>query len=216
MQRLAVRGRRAAAGLRRRPGRLGRRRLRRHRLAAGRRSSRSLVLLAIIGPLQRWRPVEPVVDRHAIREVVGALAAMYTAPTQPIALRFSSGTLWAATSRCARQRARAGGRRYPAGQSGRRVPGAASAQHDARAGGRPVGVPTVFLAPLAPQLARRKPRAFPNSYDFGDLRRFATLTATTEFFATRHAGFADLDSYLNGYAITGDALAQARLSVRRA
>ncbi|GAC1355550.1 MAG: sterol desaturase family protein [Variovorax sp.] len=26
-----------------------------------------VVLLAVIGPLQRWRPVEPVVDRHAIR-----------------------------------------------------------------------------------------------------------------------------------------------------
>ena len=26
-----------------------------------------LVLIAIIGPLQRWRSVEPVVDRHAIR-----------------------------------------------------------------------------------------------------------------------------------------------------
>jgi len=33
------------------------------------------------------------------------------------------------------------------------------------------------------------------------------LTATTEFFATRYASFPDLGSYLNGYAITGDALA---------
>ena len=46
----------------------------------------------------------------------------------------------------------------------------------------------------------------PNLYDFGDLRRFPTLTATTDFFATRYAGFADLDAYLSGYAITGDAL----------
>ena len=37
------------------------------------------------------------------------------------------------------------------------------------------------------------------------------MTATTEFFATRYASFPDLDSYLNGYAITGDAL--ARLAV---
>jgi len=27
-----------------------------------------VVLLAVIGPLQRWRPVEPVTDRHAVRE----------------------------------------------------------------------------------------------------------------------------------------------------
>ena len=52
-----------------------------------------------------------------------------------------------------------------------------------------------------------KAACFPELYDFGDLRRFRTLTATTEFFATRYASFPDLDSYLNGYAITGDALA---------
>jgi predicted alpha/beta-fold hydrolase len=56
-----------------------------------------------------------------------------------------------------------------------------------------------------------KAACFPELYDFGNLRRFRTLTATTEFFATRYASFPDLDAYLNGYAITGDAL--ARLSV---
>jgi predicted alpha/beta-fold hydrolase len=56
-----------------------------------------------------------------------------------------------------------------------------------------------------------KAACFPDLYDFGDLRRFPTLTATTEFFAVRYAKFPDLDSYLSGYAITGDAL--ARLSV---
>ncbi len=56
-----------------------------------------------------------------------------------------------------------------------------------------------------------KAACFPELYDFGDLRRFPTLTATTEFFATRYASFPDLDAYLNGYAITGDAL--ARLTV---
>ena len=56
-----------------------------------------------------------------------------------------------------------------------------------------------------------KAACFPELYDFGDLKRFRTLTATTEFFATRYASFPDLDSYLNGYAITGDAL--ARLTV---
>jgi predicted alpha/beta-fold hydrolase len=56
-----------------------------------------------------------------------------------------------------------------------------------------------------------KAACFPELYDFGDLRRFPTLTATTEFFATRYASFPDLDSYLNGYAITGHAL--GRLAV---
>jgi hypothetical protein len=54
---------------------------------------------------------------------------------------------------------------------------------------------------------RRKAACFPELYDFGDLGRFRTLTATTEFFATRYGGFPDLDAYLNGYAVTGDALA---------
>lgn len=52
-----------------------------------------------------------------------------------------------------------------------------------------------------------KAACFPELYDFGDLHRFRTLTTTTEFFATRYASFPDLGSYLNGYAITGDALA---------
>ncbi len=52
-----------------------------------------------------------------------------------------------------------------------------------------------------------KAACFPELYDFGNLRRFPTLTATTEFFAKRYARFPDLDAYLNGYAITGNALA---------
>ena len=59
-----------------------------------------------------------------------------------------------------------------------------------------------------------KAACFPELYDFGDLRRFPTLTVTTEFFATRFAGFADLDSYLSGYAITGDALARLAVPTR--
>ncbi len=51
-----------------------------------------------------------------------------------------------------------------------------------------------------------KAACFPELYDFGDLRRFATLTATTEFFAKKYARFPDLDAYLQGYSITGDAL----------
>jgi uncharacterized protein len=59
-----------------------------------------------------------------------------------------------------------------------------------------------------------KAACFPDLYDFGDLRRFPTLTATTEFFATRYARFPDLESYLNGYAITGDALARLAVPAR--
>jgi predicted alpha/beta-fold hydrolase len=61
---------------------------------------------------------------------------------------------------------------------------------------------------------RAKAACFPDLYDFGDLRRFSTLTATTEFFATRYAGFPDLDSYLQGYAVTGDALAALSVPTR--
>ena len=53
-----------------------------------------------------------------------------------------------------------------------------------------------------------KAACFPELYDFRDLRELPTLTATTEFFATRYAGFPDLDSYLHGYAVTGDVLAK--------
>lgn len=59
-----------------------------------------------------------------------------------------------------------------------------------------------------------KARCFPELYDFGNLRRFPTLTATTEFFATTYAGFPDLDSYLAGYAITGEALARLTVPTR--
>jgi uncharacterized protein len=52
-----------------------------------------------------------------------------------------------------------------------------------------------------------KAASFPRVYDFGDLRRFRTLTATTAFFVERYTQFADLDEYLNGYALTGAALA---------
>jgi predicted alpha/beta-fold hydrolase len=59
-----------------------------------------------------------------------------------------------------------------------------------------------------------KAACFPDLYDFGDLRRFPTLTATTEFFAVRYACFPSLDSYLSGYAITGDALAGLSVPTR--
>jgi predicted alpha/beta-fold hydrolase len=59
-----------------------------------------------------------------------------------------------------------------------------------------------------------KAACFPDLYEFGDLRRLPTLTATTEFFVTRYAGFPDLDTYLAGYAITGDALSRLTVPAR--
>jgi predicted alpha/beta-fold hydrolase len=51
-----------------------------------------------------------------------------------------------------------------------------------------------------------KAQAFPDLYQFGDLRRFDTLTATTKFFVENYTEFESLDRYLDGYAIVGDAL----------
>jgi len=59
-----------------------------------------------------------------------------------------------------------------------------------------------------------KAECFPDLYDFGDLRRFPTLTATTEFFVKRYTSFGDLDAYLSGYAVTGDALTGLRVPTR--
>lgn len=59
-----------------------------------------------------------------------------------------------------------------------------------------------------------KAAAFPQRYDFGDLRRFATLTATTAYFVERYTGFGSLEQYLNGYAVTGDALATVTVPTR--
>jgi predicted alpha/beta-fold hydrolase len=54
---------------------------------------------------------------------------------------------------------------------------------------------------------RAKAAAFPERYDFGSLERFRTLTETTEFFVREYTEFPTLDDYLEGYAITGSALA---------
>ena len=47
---------------------------------------------------------------------------------------------------------------------------------------------------------------FPERYQFGNLKRFPTLTATTDFFVERYTPYPDLFSYLDGYAIVGDVL----------
>lgn len=48
---------------------------------------------------------------------------------------------------------------------------------------------------------------FPGRYDFGNLRRFRGLRDMTDFFVQDYSEFPDLATYLNGYAITGEALA---------
>ena len=59
-----------------------------------------------------------------------------------------------------------------------------------------------------------KAAAFPQLYRFGDLRRFATLSATTEYFVENYTEFESLDRYLEGYAVTGPVLASVAVPTR--
>jgi predicted alpha/beta-fold hydrolase len=59
-----------------------------------------------------------------------------------------------------------------------------------------------------------KAAAFPQLYRFGDLRRFPTLSATTEFFVENYTEFDSLDQYLEGYAVTGAVLADLGVPTR--
>jgi predicted alpha/beta-fold hydrolase len=70
-----------------------------------------------------------------------------------------------------------------------------------------------FLARWRRSLAA-KADAFPHLYNFGDLKRFDTLTATTAFFVEHFTEFDGLDQYLEGYAVTGDALAPTVVPTR--
>lgn len=53
----------------------------------------------------------------------------------------------------------------------------------------------------------RKAECHPALYDFGDLRRFRSLTEMTDYFVAGYTDYPDLETYLRSYAITGDALA---------
>lgn len=57
----------------------------------------------------------------------------------------------------------------------------------------------------------RKKRAWPDLYDLDELLEQRDLTAMTDELVRRYSGYADIGSYLGGYALTGDAL--ARLAV---
>jgi predicted alpha/beta-fold hydrolase len=57
----------------------------------------------------------------------------------------------------------------------------------------------------------KKRALFPQLYQFGDLRKFKTLTGMTDYFVRNHTDYPDLHTYLNGYAVTGDRLADLRV-----
>jgi len=59
-----------------------------------------------------------------------------------------------------------------------------------------------------------KAASFPDVYELGDLRRFKTLTETTQFFVEQYTELPDLDSYLEGYAVTGSVLAGLSVPTR--
>ena len=54
---------------------------------------------------------------------------------------------------------------------------------------------------------RLKQSLFPQRFDFGPILSQRSIKAMTEILVTRFSEFADLDAYLSGYAIVGDALA---------
>lgn len=53
---------------------------------------------------------------------------------------------------------------------------------------------------------RRKQQCFPKRYDFSKILAQRTIRSMTELLVRNFSEFSDLDAYLNGYAITGDAL----------
>jgi hypothetical protein len=60
----------------------------------------------------------------------------------------------------------------------------------------------------------QKCAAWPSLYDRADFLKDASLTEMTEALVLKHAGFSDLQSYLNGYALIGDALQSLRVRSR--
>ena len=54
---------------------------------------------------------------------------------------------------------------------------------------------------------RTKAKCFPERYNFNNLGRFRTISEATDFFVRNYSDFPDLNAYLEGYSLTGDALA---------
>jgi predicted alpha/beta-fold hydrolase len=53
----------------------------------------------------------------------------------------------------------------------------------------------------------KKREAFPDEYDFTSLEQFRSIKKMTAYFVTHFTEFPDLETYLRGYAVTGDRLA---------
>ncbi|MDP6435760.1 MAG: alpha/beta fold hydrolase [Gammaproteobacteria bacterium] len=58
---------------------------------------------------------------------------------------------------------------------------------------------------------QKKMQCFPELYRFRDLNRFTRLEAMTDHFVRHYTEYDDLQSYLRGYAITGDRLETLRV-----
>jgi uncharacterized protein len=56
------------------------------------------------------------------------------------------------------------------------------------------------------QSLERKKAAFPKLYDFTRLERFRNLQEMTDYFVRHYTEFADLETYLHGYSLTGERL----------
>jgi len=57
------------------------------------------------------------------------------------------------------------------------------------------------------QSLRLKQQLFPQRFDFGAILQQRSIKDMTRILVERYSEFADLDAYLNGYALTGDVLA---------
>lgn len=53
---------------------------------------------------------------------------------------------------------------------------------------------------------RIKEKLFPESFSFNDKGIYKNLTVMTKYFVNKYTKYPDIDTYLNGYAITGDRL----------
>lgn len=60
----------------------------------------------------------------------------------------------------------------------------------------------------------QKQAAWPQLYDLGEVRAMDNLTDMTDYLARRYGGYPSLEDYLQGYAVTGDALAGIRHPTR--
>lgn len=58
---------------------------------------------------------------------------------------------------------------------------------------------------------RIKQQLFPQAFDFSSILRQRSIRTMTQILVERYSDFADLDAYLNGYAIVGDVLASLQV-----